>query len=169
MINTKHLFLERLGVEDQKRLKPDFTIYEHDIVKDGRKIKSLYQIFMSSVDEYDFAMKAFGNLAEWNQLLQTKWFSEGYRAHRGIEAWREDMRARDESRAKQTLMLAVSEGDVSAAKKLYDMSKKKDTSTSKRGRFIKDEAKKEAVAMAKDDEFVMSAANRLNNVVNIMD
>jgi len=166
MINTKHLFYELLGVADRVKYKPKFCLCEQDIERGGKTYKSLYKLFMESIDEYDFATNHLGNLPTWQQLCSTKWFSEGYREHRGIEAWREDLRMRDESNAKKTLMLAASEGDVSAARKLWDMSRpEKET---KRGRFKKDEVTKEAAKAVEENDFLSDAAMRLN-VVSIRD
>lgn len=78
MINTKQMFVELMTVAERKKYKPEFTITEKDTVVDGIKAKSLYAMYMDSVDEYDFAIKAFGSLSEWNSLLGTKWFSERY-------------------------------------------------------------------------------------------
>ena len=165
-INTKQLFLERLSPADRDEHQPPFSIQEHDVVRAGKTYKSMYQLFISSVDEYSFAFEHLGGMASWAKLLNTLWFTEGYRSHRGIEAWRDDMRSRDESTAKKTLLLAVSEGDVGAARKLFDISKK--PTESKRGRFKKEEVIKEAAKSVEDKEFLHNAATRLN-VVSIMD
>jgi len=165
-INTKQLFLERLSPADRDKFKPPFTMYEHDVEKCGVTYKSMYQLYLAAVDEFGFASDHLGGMQAWNQLLNTQWFVEGYRSHRGIEAWREDVRARDASNAKKVLMLAASEGDVSAAKKLWDNSKK--PAETKRGRFKKEEVIKEAAKTVEDKEFLANAATRLN-VVSIMD
>ena len=70
------------------------------------------------------------------------------------------------SNAKKVLMLAASEGDTAAAKKLLDYSKK--PAETKRGRFVKDEARKEAAKKVRDDDILSDAALRLN-VVSIRD
>jgi len=165
-VNTRSMFVDLVGLEERSEGTPEFTIQEYDIERDGKKYKSLYKLFMQSADEYDFAIEHLGGLDIFNQLTSAKWFSEGYRAHRGIAAWREDMRARDESLAKKAILLAVRDGDINAAKKLFDVSKKTNTT---RGRFVKDEAKKEAAKMAEDKDFLKGAASRLDNVINIMD
>lgn len=163
---TKTLFVEMLGVEDRKRFDPPFTLQECDIDKHGKTYKSLYRLFMTSVDEYDFATTHLGGLGHWEKLKGSKWFGGGHRCHKGAEQWLEDMRARDESNAKKVLMLAASEGDTSAAKKLLDYSKK--PAETQRGRFIKAEARKEAVKKADDNDLLSDAALRLN-VVPIRD
>lgn len=166
MINTKKLFYELTSSKDRKANQPLYTLTEDHREVDGVKYISLYKKYMESVDEYDFAESILGGIPLLNSLLSSQWFSEGYRNHRGIESWREDMRMRDASRAKKTLMLAVSEGDVSAAKKLADMSKP--LVTTARGRFKKAEVTKEAAKAVEDKDFLEEAAMRLN-VVNIRD
>jgi len=167
-LNTKTFFVDWLSIKDREKHQPKFTYKEKDLVRDGKTYKSLYGLYMECADEYDFAMTHLGSLNTFEQFLETKWFTEGHRAHRGIEAWREDMRARDESIAKKALMLAVKDGSIQAANKLFDISKKAATQT-KRGRFVKEEAKKEAVKLAEDDLFLNDAASRLDNVISIMD
>lgn len=159
---TKTLFRELLTNEDIEKYNPPYTLNEEDIEKKGRKYKSLYKLFMQSVDEFDFATNHLGGPAHWEFMQKSKWFGDGYRTHRGVHAWREDMRARDESLAKKALILKVQEGDVSAAKKLYDMSKAKEDT--KRGRFVKEEARKEAAKKVADQDFIEEAWNRLNVV-----
>ena len=165
-INTKQLFLERLSPADRDEHHPPYSIQEYDVERAGKTYKSMYQLYINSTDEYAFASEHLGGMAAWSRLLNTQWFTEGYRSHRGIEAWRDDMRSRDESTAKKTLLLAVSEGDVSAAKKLFDVSKK--PAETKRGTFKKQEVIKEAAKSVEDKEFLANAATRLN-VVSIMD
>lgn len=166
-INTRALFYDIISKEDRALFKPQYTIQEEDIERGGKTYKSLYRLWMASADEYDFAVNHLGSMNNWEQLKSSKWFQNGYRAHRGLEAWVDDMRARDESTAKKALLLAVSEGSVTAANKLFDASKKKvDT---KRGRYVKDEAKKEAKQLAEDKEFWDETAGILDNVINILD
>lgn len=163
---TKSLFVEWLGVEDQEKWDAPFTLKENDTERRGRKYKSLYQLFISSVDEYDFAVKHLGGYAHLEQLKKAKWFCEGHRTHRGYNAWLDELGYRDESLAKRAVIAAVNDGDTAAAKKLWDMSKK--PAETKRGRFVKDEAKKEAAKKVNDDELLSDAALRLN-VVPIRD
>jgi hypothetical protein len=166
-VNTRALFYDIISKEDREKYKPKYTIQECDIVKGGVTYKSLYKLYLESVDEFDFANTHLGGMATWEQLKDAKWFLNGYRAHRGLAAWEEDMRARDESTAKKALLLAVSEGSVTAANTLFNSSKKK--AETKRGRYVKDEAKKEAKQLAEDKDFWNETASRLDNVINILD
>jgi hypothetical protein len=45
--------------------------------------------------------------------------------HEGLKQWREDMKARDATRAKSQLMAMAAAGNVPAARKLYEESTKK--------------------------------------------
>lgn len=165
-LRTKTLFADLISPEDRKKFNPKYTLKEYDTTFGGKEYKSLYLLYMESVDEYDFIEKYLEGTAHFEALCNAKWFRDGVRSHRGIEAWREDMRARDASRAKKAVMVAVSEGDTAAAKKLWDMSKP--TAETKRGRFVKEEAKKEAVKKVEEEDFLADAALRLN-VVSIRD
>lgn len=164
---TKTLFVEHLGIADQEKFQPPYTLKEVDYDKNGKVYISLYRLFMESVDEWDFATKHLGGTAHLQSLRKSKWFSDGHRTHKGYDAWVRDMKARDQSLAKKALLQATAEGKTAAASKLADMSKTTHTET-KRGRFVKDEAIKEAVKKAEDSEFLEDAAIRLN-VVKIRD
>ena len=163
---TKSVFFERVLDEDLEKRKPKFTLLDHDRVVDGVKYLSLYRLYMEAVDEYAFATEHLGGMDHWRALCRAKWFTLGHGSHRGASTWQEDMRCRDESTAKKVLMLAASEGDTSAARKLYDISKP--PVESKRGRFKKEEVIKEAAKKVEDREFLDNAALRLN-VVSIRD
>jgi hypothetical protein len=80
--------------------------------------KSLYQMYMASVDEFDCAMKALGSMAHWRKLTSCEWFMKHLRD------WRLDMKARDESLAKQQLQMQAEDGNVTAQKTLFESSKK---------------------------------------------
>jgi len=163
---TKTLFVEMCGPETREKYDPPFTLNEDDVVKRGKTYKSMYKLYMASVDEFDFVNTVLVSTKHWESLQKSKWFFNGHRGHYGVEKWREDMRARDESLAKKVLLAAVKEGDLNAAKKLFDVSKK--PNETKRGRFVKEEAVKEAVKKAEDKDFLQDAASRLN-VVNLYD
>lgn len=158
------LFLERIPKRHKdKGIVPEFTLQEYDVEKDGVKYKSLYRQFMQCVDEYDAAETILGSQSNWNKLKNCKWFYEGWKGcsvHRGYEAWLEDMKARDYSIAKKALMLAVSEGDTGAAKKLADLTKPKGEET--KGRPRKSDIKQAAVKIAQDKEAFEEDLKRLN-------
>jgi len=163
---TKTLFYDMCGVAAREKHQPPFTLHEIDITKEGVEYKSLYKIYMAALDEYTFVTETLGSMSHWEKLQKSVWFREGYRQHRGVAAWKEDMRLRDESLARKVLLTAAKEGDVSAAKKLFDMTKK--PAEAKRGTFVKEEAKKEAVQRVDEKELWEDTALRLN-VVKIYD
>lgn len=163
---TKKIFIELCTDEDLDKWKPMFSMNEEDNEKGGKVYPSMYRLYMDSVDEHDFVMTHIGSIAMWERLLKSGWFYDGYRNHRGIEKWREDMAARDRSLAKKVLMSAIKTGNTTAAKKFLDEYKPEQKTETKRGRFVKEEAIKEAAAKSEDKEFLDSAVKRLN-VVNI--
>lgn len=144
---TDSMFYERINWNGTRTdIEPVYYLNE---VKDSDK--NLYKIFINSLDEYDFAIKAFGSKAHLDRLRNTKWFSEGFRGcstFRGYDCWAEDMRQRDESYAKRILKDKADDGDVGAAKKLADMAKQPKVSTA--GRPKKEDIKREAVRQVEE-------------------
>lgn len=163
---TKSMFFERVEDKDLERFKPPYSLLDQDREENGVVYKSLYRLYMEAIDEYAFATEHLGGLDHWRALCRSKWFTLGHGAHRGSSTWQEDMRARDESTARKVLLLAAQDGDISAARKVYDISKP--PVESKRGRFKKEEVIKEAAKKVEDRDFLDNAALRLN-VVSIRD
>lgn len=141
---TETLFLESISTASKANYEPLYTLREQE--KQGKP--SAYQIYMHSIDEADAALKLVGSLAHWRKLLTLKWFREGSEAmgHEGIEQWREDMRARDATRAKEVLLRLAREGNVTAANSLAKMSapkgpvgrpQKKDSADARREKDIR--------------------------------
>jgi len=93
---------------------------------DEENYPSAYKIYMESTDEYEAAMKLVGSMQHWRKLCGLKWFLEGRveAGHTGLNKWREDMRMRDENIAKKVLLEKAKEGDIQAAKKLFDEAKR---------------------------------------------
>lgn len=104
-----------------------FTLSTQDKIKDGKKYLSMYLIFMACADEYEAAEKLVGSQQHWKRLTETKFFMDGVYNHNnnyGLKYWREDMRKRDESLAKRTLIAQAKAGNVNAAKALKADEKK---------------------------------------------
>jgi hypothetical protein len=143
--NTKGLFMEYGNPDAPYSLRPEH--YE----KDGRWYISMYQVYMDSVDEYDAAMRIVGSQRHWRKLCTIKWFTDGVDmfSHEGLNQWREDMRARDESLAKAKLMELADKGNANAASKLMDKAKVVNTPKGV-GRPGKQQA---AVTLEEDDIF----------------
>jgi hypothetical protein len=121
---TETLFVESITNRAKEAgYEPLYSLRETE--KDGKP--SAYLIYMNSVDETEAALKLVGSLAHWRRLCGLKWFVEGSEAmgHEGLIQWRDDMKLRDASRAKEQLMLAATAGSVPAATTLLKESTKK--------------------------------------------
>lgn len=121
---TEILFVESITNRAKEAgYEPIYSLRETE--KDGKP--SAYLIYMNSVDETEAALKIVGSLAHWRRLCGLKWFVEGSEqmGHEGLSQWREDMKLRDASLAKEKLILATKAGSVPAAKELLKESSKK--------------------------------------------
>lgn len=158
---TDSLFVERIAKRHKNAgTQPVYCLSERQEKQDCPK---LYDIFINSADEYDFAIKAFGSKGQLDKLKQVKWFTEGWQGcmtFRGYDAWLDDMRERDLSTAKKVLLDRAADGDVSAAKKLVDMNKP----THVRGRPKKEDITREAARQAEEKTDIADDAKRLNIV-----
>lgn len=158
---TDSLFVERIAQRHRDAgFKPVYSIAERG---EKQGCKNLYDIFISSVDEYDFAIKAFGSKHHLDKLKNIKWFMESWRgcpSFRGYSAWLEDMDERDASIGKKVLIEKAREGDTSAAKKLIDMSKPAKTGA---GRPRKEDVKRESVRLAEEQNDIQSDLDRLHS------
>lgn len=121
---TETLFVE--SITNRAKEAGYEAIYSlRETEKDGKP--SAYLIYMNSVDETDAALKLVGSLAHWRRLCGLKWFVEGSEVmgHEGLVQWREDMKMRDASLAKDKLIQATKAGSVPAATQLLKESTKK--------------------------------------------
>ena len=98
-----------------------YTLKSRDVEKDGKVYLSLYQIYMSSTDEYEAALRFVGDMGHWRKLCKLKWFTEGADqfSYEGVIQMRQDMAARDSCSAKKKLVELCNEGNVTAARALY--------------------------------------------------
>lgn len=121
---TEGLFYETL----QMKNKADEAVYTLQD-RDRGNTPSAYLIYMSSVDEYEAALKLVGSMRHWRKLSNLKWFKEGRTDYGfdGLNQWRLDMEARDQSSAKKQLIVAAEEGNVAAMKSIHSMKPKQDT------------------------------------------
>lgn len=117
-----------------------YTLKDSDFVAaNGNTYRSMYDVYMSSTDEYEAAIRSVGSMGHWRMLTSQKWFMEGTSevpSFEGLTRWRLDMAARDRSLAKQQLMQEAQNGSVTAQKELYQSSGKQLKSpekTSKKG------------------------------------
>lgn len=106
-----------------------FTLRDEDhLARSGKEYKSVAEIYRNSIDEYDAAMKIVGSMRKWRKLCSCEWFMNGkdmggYTLE-GLKHWRDEMKMRDESRAKAQLMNEASEGNVAAQRFLYEKAAK---------------------------------------------
>jgi len=115
IMKTESLFYETLHGNMAKKYKPFYTLKEFEYMG----LPSAYKIYMESTDEYEAAMKLLGSMAHWEKLCGLKWFMEGRDGvHRGLKSWREDIKRRDASTAKKTLIEKTKNDDTSAARAL---------------------------------------------------
>ena len=119
---TTSLFYETSNPEMREKFPPVYSLKETS----DHGLPSAYEIYMGCVDEHEAAFMITGSLRHWRKLCSLKWFTDGLEQYGfdGVKQWREDMKARDMNRAKRQLIDAAAMGDVSAAKKLYDESRK---------------------------------------------
>jgi hypothetical protein len=106
-----------------------YTLRDHDFIsKKGKKYKSAYVVYMTSADEYEAAMRLVGSMGHWRMLCGLKWFMEGLEHGSGrlagLNQWRLDMAARDQSIAKKQLMEEAKNGSVTAQKEIYQTASK---------------------------------------------
>lgn len=156
---TDSLFVERIAKRHKNAGQvPVYSLSERQS-KDGKPV--LYDLFISCVDEYDFAVKAFGSKAHLDRLKKVKWFAEGWAGcltFRGYDSWLDDMAERDTSIGKSVLIERARDGDVSAAKKLVDMNKQVAT----KGRPKKADIQREAAKRADERKDIEDDMKRLN-------
>lgn len=137
---TQALFREKITKNSyESGYRPHYTLKER--TTDG--LPSAYQIYINSVDEYDAAMKLVGSMKHWRKLCDLGWFlnEDTEKGFAGLYQWREDMRLRDESLAKEALLNQTKKGSVSAASSLYknsQTSSKQSKSSNNRGRSSKE-------------------------------
>lgn len=110
-----------------------YTLRTEDYTaRSGKTYRSIYQIFMDAVDEYEAAELILGSQEHWRKLCKQDWFLNGKvigagdtaRRMDGLLQWREDKKAKDASLAKKLLIQEAENGSVSAQKILYDSARK---------------------------------------------
>lgn len=128
---------------------PDYIPYclrEHDY----KGYLSIYQIYMSCDSEYEAAQKIFNSWKHWELLCGCAWF-QPY-----LEKWREEREIRDAALGKSILIDQARDGNVTAAKTLYDQATKR-----KAGRPTKNEVEGQKKKQAAIDNKVSSILDRM--------
>lgn len=153
-LRTESLFVETISYASKESgYKPVYSLRDYDY----KGYPSAYNIYMDAVDENEAALAIVGSLNHWRKLCKLKWFMDGRinTQFNGLNSWRVDMEARDKSLAKKTLMNAVKEGNITAAKALYALKikTKAGTKTTKIDKTNSDvmNAIGNVVSMQKDD------------------
>jgi hypothetical protein len=124
---TRGLFIEWLD-EDAPFSMRDTGEEMYYVNRKGNKYISLPYMFRNSVDEYDCALQTLGSWEHWKKLKGIEWFNTGKingSEYTGLNDWIAEKELADEMKAKEVLMQAVKEGDVQAAKFMYDKKTKK--------------------------------------------
>jgi len=93
-----------------------FNLKERDL-KNGSI--SMYRIYMSCDTEYDAAKILLNSWKHWEILCDAPFFRPF------IEKWREEREIRDASMARKILLAEAEEGNVTAAKAVYDQATKR--------------------------------------------
>ena len=111
-MKTQQLFID---VNVASEVEPLYTMRD----RDHKGYISAYQIYMHSTDETEAALKLVGSLKHWRKLCDLDWFVNGHkqRGFEGLNQWREDMVARDRTRARKAL-LKLSDVNSAAAKQV---------------------------------------------------
>lgn len=114
----KPLFLET-AVDKSKAF---YTLREEDALYKGVVYPSAYKIYMSCADEYAAAVKIVLSISHWKFMCNSRWFMDGMADRHifdGVLSWREDLKMKYESLAKEVLIGLTKEKNVTAAKQLY--------------------------------------------------
>jgi hypothetical protein len=114
---TRELFIE-LADPRLKGNKPLYTL----CTRDKGEYKSLYQIYMDSSDDYEFAMTAFKSWGQFQYLLSKEWFRKPYAkiGFPGFDCWVAEKKAKEVSVLNTWLKAKAAEGNVIAMKTLKD-------------------------------------------------
>lgn len=125
---TESLFIEVIQPGSREKYTPLYSLKEYE----NKGYTSAYQVYISSIDETDAAMKLVGSMNHWRKLCKLKWFINGRPEHgfAGLASWREDMASRDQSIAKEVLLQQCAEGNVTAARALDKMAKEQEKTAS---------------------------------------
>lgn len=98
-------------------------------------IKSLHSIYLNSINDYDFAIKAFNNSFEqFRKLKELDWFNEK------LNEWKLEKELKVESERRYALEALAAEGQIAAIKELNMMDSK--NAATKKGRPSEEEIRR---------------------------
>jgi len=109
--------------------------------------------FVNAATEYDAALTILGSWEHWTRLKKTKWFAPYF------DAWEAERNLREETEAKKILIEEAENGNITAAKAIYDNGK-----ASKRGRPSKAEKSKNLTKEQEIDEFLTQAMTKVTPI-----
>lgn len=153
---TESLFIETISPASAESYTAIFSLRDYD----NKGYPSAYNIYMECADEREAALRLVGSMIHWRKLCQLNWFMNGrdMTGFEGLHQWREDMSARDVSIAKVALLERCEDGEVSAARALYDMTVKEENKKTKA-------MKKESKGKGKSVDIGLDSI--INTVVNL--
>jgi hypothetical protein len=123
-----------------------FTLKEEDF----RHYLAPKPRYVAAASEYEAALSILGSWDHWKALKKCKWFIPT------LESWEAERCLREETEAKKILIEEAENGNVTAAKAIYDQGKQ-----SKRGRPSKAEKAKVLTKEQEMDEFLAVAMDKV--------
>jgi hypothetical protein len=108
--------------------KPDapYTLRSEDYVsKKGIEYKSVSALYRDCNSEYEAAIKIVESWEHWKKLCSLDWFVKGHETsaglkYQGLDNWKEEQELRKKSVSETVLMDEVVNGNVTAAKFIYE-------------------------------------------------
>jgi hypothetical protein len=115
--------------------KPDapYTLRSEDYVsKKGIEYKSVSALYRDCSSEYEAAILIVESWEHWKKLCSLDWFVTGHITsaglkYQGLNAWKEEQELRKKAVSEKALMGMVEEGNVTAAKFIYEQQGKQTT------------------------------------------
>jgi hypothetical protein len=112
--------------------KPDapYTLRSEDYVsKKGIKYKSVSALYRDCNSEYEAAILIVESWEHWKKLCSLDWFVKGHETsaglkYQGLNDWKEEQELRKKSVSETVLMEQVVEGNVTAARFIYEQQSK---------------------------------------------
>lgn len=117
IMRTQALFLEYKYMNVSSARVNDSVYNLKDF--DWKGTLSMQNIYVSCVSEYEAAMTLVGSWNHWLKLKRCTWFKPY------LEAWEMQRKLREETQAKQQLLEAAEDGNVTAAKAIFDQGRTK--------------------------------------------
>lgn len=109
--------------------KAPYTLRSEDYTsRAGVEYKSVSAIYRTCNSEYEAAIQIVESWEHWKKLCTLDWFVTGQISdnlkYQGLNDWKEEQELRKKSKSEEVLMSMVKEGNVTAAKFIYEQSGK---------------------------------------------